>query len=449
MTIRDVILLIALVVSVPLSFLRPVYGVAVWTVMAFANPQSFGWGLLNQYQPAMLIAIPTILGWLVFCRTLGALRNREVALLLALLFWFLLTTLNSIYDPSFADKSANAWYRLNVVLKILVMVGVTIAVSDRWGRLRCLVLSIAGSFAFLVLKNLPIMILSNGASRVYGPDHSMIADNNDFALALNMALPFFFFLAKTEPNRRVRLLMGFLFLATIPAVFFTYSRGGFVGLLAVLGFLLMKSKQKLILIPVMLMTLAFGALFTPQAWQDRMSLTQSDKLLDASALSRLNAWTYSWRLACDYPIMGGGFDAFTPQLFARYAPNAQDVHGPHSIYFGVLAEHGFAGLTLYLTLIASCFFSLRRITKMARRIGTPEIADYANMLSLSLVGFMTSGAFLGRAYFDLFFTVVACVAILDHVSRAEWAAKIAESEADVEYVEGPAAFPISTGAACA
>ena len=186
-------------------------------------------------------------------------------------------------------KSANAWYRLNVVLKILVMVGVTIAVSDRWGRLRCLVLSIAGSFAFLVLKNLPVMILSNGASRVYGPDHSMIADNNDFALALNMALPFFFSLARTEPNRRVRLFMGFLFLATIPAVFFTYSRGGFVGLLAVLGVLLMKSKQKLILIPVMLMVLAFGALFTPQAWQDRMSLTQSDKLLDASALSRLNA----------------------------------------------------------------------------------------------------------------------------------------------------------------
>ena len=147
--------------------------------------------------------------------------------------------------------------------------------------------------------------------------------------------------------------------------------------------------------------------------------------------------------------MGGGFDAFTPQLFERYAPNAQDVHGPHSIYFGILAEHGFTGLTLYLTLVASCFFSLRRITKTARKIGTPDIADYANMLSLSLVGFLTSGAFLGRAYFDLFFTIVACVAILDHISRAEWAEKIAASEADDEYLEEPNDFPISTGASWA
>ena len=436
-SIRDTIVLAALLVSVPICFVRPVYGVAAWTIMAFANPQNFGWGSVFQWQPAALIAVPTILGCLFFARNWSGLRNREVVLLVSLWVWFTLTTLNSMDDPSFADKAATAWYHWNTVSKIILMAAVSIAVSDNWRRLRWLVLAIAGSFGWLVLKNLPVMILTNGASRIYGPDHSMIADNNDFGLALNMTLPIFFFLAKTEPDKRMRRLMGFLFLATIPAILFTYSRGDLVGLIAVLGSMVLLSKRKMALIPVLLVALAFGALFTPQAWQDRMSLTESDKLLDASALSRLNAWTYAWRLACDYPILGGGFEAFTPRLFARYAPNAQDVHGPHSIYFGVMAEHGFVGLALYLMLVVSCFASLRRLAKTARAMDTPHIAGYANMLSLSLVGFLTSGTFLGRAYFDFFFTIVACVAILKHVSHAEWAQGTEESEPEPEDTEQP------------
>ena len=85
----------------------------------------------------------------------------------------------------------------------------------------------------------------------------------------------------------------------------------------------------------------------------------TDNALDASARSRLNVWQYSWALASDYPLMGGGFEAFTPSLFARYAPDPHDVHGPHSIYFGVLAEHGFVGLSLYLTLVLLCFSRTR------------------------------------------------------------------------------------------
>lgn len=142
-------------------------------------------------------------------------------------------------------------------------------------------------------------------------------------------------------------------------------------------------------------------------------------VLDGSAESRLNAWTYCWRLASDYPITGGGFETFTPELFDIYAPNVRDVHGPHSIYFGVLAEHGFVGLFLYLSLIASCFRTASRIVKQARRAGDQSIVYYANMFRFSLVGFLASGAFLGRAYFDYFFTIVACIAALERIYLRE------------------------------
>lgn len=411
-SVRDIIIMAALFASLPFCFFRPAYGIVLWTIMSFVNPQSLGWGLAQESQPAVLVAIPTLLGGLVFTAGWRRLANREIVLTLMLWLWFTVTTINGGSDPAFAEKSAAAWYRWNMVSKILLMTVVTVAIVSNWQRLRWLVLTIAGSFGFLVVKNLPVMILTDGASRVYGPSLSMIADNNDFGLALNMALPFFFFLAKTEADRRVRWLMMFLFLATIPAILFTYSRGALLGLIAILGCLLLQAKQKAILIPILILVFVFAAFFAPQAWRDRMD---TDNALDSSAQSRLNVWQYSWALAKDYPLMGGGFDAFTPSLFLRYAPNPKDVHGPHSIYFGVLAEHGFTGLGLYLTLIVSCLMVLRRIVKVARFHDDHVSVGYANMLRISMAGFLVSGAFLGRAYFDFLYTIVACVAILRYL----------------------------------
>jgi O-antigen ligase len=132
-----------------------------------------------------------------------------------------------------------------------------------------------------------------------------------------------------------------------------------------------------------------------------------------------------------YPVMGGGFEAFTPSLFARYAPNPRDVHDSHSIYFGVLAEHGFIGFFLYYSLVVYCFYTLRRIIKIARFYGDEEGISYANMLRFSLISFLISGTFLGHAYFDFYFTLVACVAILARTCRQEWSAMEAATQQDV------------------
>ena len=133
----------------------------------------------------------------------------------------------------------------------------------------------------------------------------------------------------------------------------------------------------------------------------------------------MNAWSYAWNLSKDYPITGGGFGTFTTELFDLYAPNTRDIHGAHSIYFQVLAEHGFVGLGLYLALIVSCFGSVRRILKWSKVSGNELAASYANMFFFCLVGFLISGIFLGRAYFDYFFSIVACLTALERLTRQD------------------------------
>src|SRR4029434_7558973 len=70
---------------------------------------------------------------------------------------------------------------------------------------------------------------------------------------------------------------------------------------------------------------------------------------DQSALGRLGAWRFAINLAHDRPLMGGGFDVFNPEAFQRWAPDVR-FQDSHSIWFQVLAMHGYVGLGIYLLL---------------------------------------------------------------------------------------------------
>ena len=420
---RDVLVMAFFIPSLPICFVRPYYGILLWSIVAFANPQSLAFGFASAFPLAEAVGIPTLAGFIFFHRDWRNLASREFFLILILWGWFAVTSVVSIHTPALSDHAGDTLFRLIFVSKILLMATVAICVTNSFARLRVFALVIAGCFGFFVAKDLPFTILTGGRYTLYGPPASMIADNNDFGLALNMVVPLFFFLARTESNRKLKAVLYGLFLATLPAVFFTYSRGALVGLAAVLCLMLLqlKMRQRLALFPIIVLAFIFALFFTPQAWRDRMSsLGNETKQLDPSAMERVNAWKFSWNLAHDFPLTGGGFDTFTPDLFKRYAPDARDVHGPHSIYFGVLAEHGFIGLFLYLSLVFCALITTFIIGRQARRYEDDRALAYALMFRLSLVGFLTSGLFLGRAYFDFYFADVGCIIVLKSLCERAW-----------------------------
>jgi len=416
---RDIIFLPIFVLCLPVCFFSPFFGTIMWTVVSFLNPQKLMWGIAHYIPVAEWVAIPTVAGVVPFGRGWKYFFTRDTALVVLLWLWFTFTTMYNTHLPMFMPFAPATWFRWTFVSKVILMAMLTAAMVNTWFRFRWLLLAIAGSLGFLVAKSIPFMIVSGGASRIYGPAGSMLADNNDMGLALNMTLPFFFFLAQTETDKRIKWVMAILFLATIPAVFFTYSRGALVGMAVIVTLMVMRLRQRLILIPVLLLGVVFAVYFTPEKWQERMDFRREGAVMDTSAMERLSAWEFSWKLALDHPLAGGGFEAFTQSLYMIYEPQVHEAYGPHSIYFGVLAEHGFSGLFLYLTLIGSCFLSLRKIRKYGQYWENELAASYASMLQLSLIAFLVTGAFLGRAYFDYFFTLVACVVILTRLCKME------------------------------
>lgn len=422
MPLRGIVLVVFFIASIPMCFFRPFYGIVLWTVVAFLNPQSYAWTAFDAFPWATAVAVPTMLGMLAFERNFDRLRSREVGLLVILWIWFTVTTLVSVTDPTFMHHAEETWTRWNFVSKILLMTVCTIPIVNTFERLRYLVLTIAGCFGFYVAKAMPFVIATGGTYRLYGPERSMIGDNTDFGLALTMTLPMYFCLAQTERKRWMKLGLWLLFVLTVPAIFFTYSRGALVGLVAVFFMILLQSRRRLALIPVVAIAAVIAMSFAPEQWQGRMDLLSPNAVSDNSAQVRLLAWQYARNLAADYPITGGGFGTYTAELYLRYWPGtAATIYGPHSIYFQVLAEHGYVGLALYLVLILSCLLTTRRLWKAARKRKDHEVAQYAHMFQLSLIGFLVTGIFLGRAYFDYFFALVACIIVLERLTRERWA----------------------------
>jgi hypothetical protein len=71
----------------------------------------------------------------------------------------------------------------------------------------------------------------------------------------------------------------------------------------------------------------------------------------------------------------------------------------------------------------------------ARRWGDERAGEYAAMLKFSLIGFLVTGAFLGRAYFDYYFGIVVCVAILKRMCQFELAGISVDPVPEQEHAE--------------
>ena len=417
---RDFIVLAIILGSVPICFLNPYFGVLMWNWVAIFNPHRFTWGIAYHFPVAIVIALPTLAG-MIFHRNMNRrIVTRESLLLFLLWAWFAITMFHATTVPMFSDHIEAGNAQLVRVSKILLMTFVTILLVTSKSRLRWLLLVVALSLGFLAVKGAVFGARTGGESRVWGPPDSFIADNNDLALATNMALPILFFLAAEERRRWLRISLRLIFCAGVFSVILSYSRGGLLGLVIVLSVIAVKSRHKLLTAAFVVVCGLLVFSYAPGKWMERMSNFYHGNI-DTSAEGRLNAWRFALVLTQHYPITGGGFETFTTDLFDRFTPELRFA-GPHSIYFQMLGEQGYVGLTMFLLLLGSCWLSLRRLSKYGKHI--PELqwmVPYTYMLQASILAYMVSGAFLPRAYFDFLYTLVATVIAMKIICQRELA----------------------------
>ncbi|TMG85217.1 MAG: putative O-glycosylation ligase, exosortase A system-associated [Betaproteobacteria bacterium] len=427
---RDIVLTAFIFGTLPFILWRPHIGVLVWTWIGFMNPHRLTWSFAYDMPFAMIVALATLVSLLSSREPKKIPWTRETILLMIFLLWTVLTTVYSMY-PAFA------WQHLNQFWKILLMVYVTMMLMQSRERINQLVWVIALSIGFYGVKGGIFTIVHGGVYHVRGPEGSFIGGDNEMGLALIMTIPLLRYLQLTTSKTWVRSGLAVAMVLCAVATVGSQSRGALLGLVAMGSYLWLKSRNKIF--TALLGGIAIGLVLAvmPQQWYDRME-TIKHYDTDQSALGRINAWKMAFNMAKDRPL-GGGFDSFHDYTFELYAPDPGDVHDSHSIYFEVLGEHGFVGLGLFLMLALMTWRTAAWVISRAHRDRERRwVADLAAMIQVSLVGYASAGAFLGLAYFDYYYTLVALVVLCR-------TALVSGAVANVAVPAAPAAKPPLVG----
>jgi probable O-glycosylation ligase (exosortase A-associated) len=410
---RDIAVTLLVFGSLPFILKRPWIGILVWTWLGFMNPHRLAWGFSVTFPFAMIVALTTMVAMLMSKEEKKIPWTREVSVLTLFWAWTLVTTLNAMF-PQFA------WDQWIKVSKILLMILVATMLINSPYRLKALVWVIALSLGFYGVKGGIFTATTGGGYQVRGPLGSFIGGNNEIGLALAMTTPLLYFLSRQTERTYVRLgLLAALGLTALAALG-TQSRGAMLGMVAMTAFLWFKSRGKVITGILIVLCIAVVLPLMPQQWWDRMATINSYQQ-DQSAQGRINAWGMAFNLA-SHRLTGGGFESFQEITFELYAPDPALTADSHSIYFQVLGHHGFIGLALFLMLIVFTWLTASSIIRAARRNKeTVWLSDLMAMTQVSLIAYLTAGAFLGLAYFDFFynlvlFVVAAKVILAKHVA---------------------------------
>ncbi|HSH30129.1 MAG TPA: putative O-glycosylation ligase, exosortase A system-associated [Thiohalobacter sp.] len=409
---RDIAVTLAVLALLPLILRRPWIGILAWSWIGYMNPHRLAYGFAREAPFAMIIGATTLVAMLFMKEKIRLPWTRETILLLLFVLWMCLTTVFSL-------QQEYSLLQLEKVVKIQVMTLVTIILMLYRERLNLLVWVIVLSLGFYGVKGGIFTLITGGGYHVMGPLGSFIGGNNELGLAMIMTLPLMRYLQLQREQKWQRNLFTLAMALTVIAILGTQSRGALVGLAVMAVVLVLKSRRRFALLLLAALMIPVAMTVMPESWFERMH-TIKEYEEDQSAQGRINAWHFAVNLARDRPLVGGGFEAFHWRNFRYYAPDPHDVKDAHSIYFEVLGEHGFAGLLIYLLL---GFFTWRSAGGIIRSIRDREdmlwARDLAAMIQVSLAGYASAGAFLGLAYFDLYYHLVAMVVILRVLVRRQ------------------------------
>ena len=414
---RTIVLAALLLALVPWSLLVPWVGVMTWTWISIMNPHKMTFGFLFDFPVAAVVGGATLIGLVITRDRRMPPINGVTLILLAFVLWMCVTSLFAVYPATIGDMFSK-------VMKIQLMIFVTMALVYTRRRIDVFVWVIVLSLGFFGLKGGVYTLLSGGVGRVYGPPGGFMEGNNELALGLTMAIPLMYYVRSIAKSVIVRYGLVGLMIFTALSILGSQSRGAFLAIVAMAVYLWRFSHRKILTGGILAIVAVALVTFMPIAWQSRMD-SIANYQHDSSAMGRINAWKMAWNLAKDR-FVGAGFDTAEPELFARYAPNPQDIHAAHSIYFQVLGEHGFLGLGLFLLLWLLTWRSCTSVRRIANRMpGGNSTARLAAMIQVSLVGYFVGGAFLSLAYFDVPYDLLAIIVVL----RAQVEAEIRDREA--------------------
>lgn len=370
-------------------------GLFLFTAVLYFRPYehspALSWTSTSAYWIALLTLVVFFPAQLALEGNLTA-RPSEVSLVLLL-------TLMALMSIPLAISPAEAWKTFNdsfvkVVVMFIVMVNV---VRTKW-RLNALIYlatAVSVLLSVIAINDYRLGRLELRGVRIEGSIGGMFQNPNDLAMYLVIIVPVVFALAVSSRSLLLRILWAVIGLLMVSGIVVTFSRGGFLALVAGLGLLAFKlgrSRRLMVGVIAAIALIAFLA-FAPGDYMGRVAtIVNSSRDSSGSSGAREQLLVRSVLVTLRHPLLGVGMGNFHFHSIREQVT--------HNSYTQVGAEMGIPAMLLYTMFIIAPYRKLRRIERetLKEKRNTTWHYYFAVGLQCSLVAYLIGSYFSSIAY---------------------------------------------------
>jgi probable O-glycosylation ligase (exosortase A-associated) len=224
----------------------------------------------------------------------------------------------------------------------------------------------------VILAVVGLALFATAGERRFGDVGSgFLGDENDSAMALLIMIPYMYFLWPHARNHLGRFALAVGMIAATLTVLYSFSRGAFLGFVAMVVYMWWKSSHKL-RSGLLLAAVVLGAFaIMPQEYWDRIESMQG-YATEGSAQGRLDAWKGGIRMMLDSPLFGCGIGNFSRTYGEQYNTISARWTAAHSMYIEYIAQLGVPGLIFIVSMIFLTLRTFRKVRRIGRRFRTDE-----------------------------------------------------------------------------
>jgi O-antigen ligase len=347
-------------------------GLLVFTTLLYLRPHEMFAQTFGNLQLVRIVAIITLVGYLIQ-RLLNSRPSASVPIEMKMIG--VIFMLGMLFTPIASAPQDSIDVLLDLFIKVVAIFVLMINVINTRARLRAimaLVVMCGTVLAILAIKSYLTgdfkMIVKNEGfvvgMRIFGPVGGIVGNPNDLAISLDLLLPLAVALALTT-----RGLMRAFYLACgvvlVGGVVVTFSRGGFLGLMAMGGVLLWKvgRRNRAVTTLAFIFMLGVFTLAMPGGYAGRISsIFNMGQDPTGSSQARRDLLERAAVVAFYHPFVGVGMGNYHIYSIGEQVS--------HNSYLEVAAELGLVGLAAYLVLI---FAPLRSLRKIERETETQDL----------------------------------------------------------------------------
>ncbi|MEW6379742.1 MAG: O-antigen ligase family protein [bacterium] len=373
----------------------------LWTLVMIGRPQDIFPDLLFHLHPGKIAALLTLVLYVLNIKkkvNRNIFKTPEVLAFLVLVFLMAASGLFGVYPRQSLEFLKEDFFKL--VIYFLILCRILITPRD----IRKLAWVIVLSAVMISLASIQLRAQTERISV------GTMYDPNDLAMVLVISFPFllYFFLEGGSVQKAVLAGAGAIVLS---AFLLTQSRGGFLGLVAIiLAFMVgnpskdKRSGQKWARgVIILLLTLTLAGLASSQYWKRIQTIFSRE---DRGSMREV-IWGRGLKMFAEHPWLGVGVDCFSTAYgraldrgkFGRLG-NVYDRSWKvaHNSFLQVGTETGIGGFLVFLFLISLSLRNFRETKCRALAASDIDIQHLSEMFSLGLTGFLVCGFFLSQAY---------------------------------------------------